>query len=99
MTDTHREQGVEFGELAARLDGHEYPATIDELTDEYGEYKIEFADGSETLSAVLAPLTDTCASAAEARQAVLNSVSGSAVGRKGYTDRGAFSSAPNNVSF
>jgi len=99
VTDTHREQGVEFGELAARLDGHEYPATIEELTEEYGEYEIGFADGSETLAAVLAPITDTCESAEEVRQAVFNSVSGSAVGRKGYTDRGAFSSTPNDVSF
>jgi hypothetical protein len=99
MTDTHREMGVEFGELAAHLDGHEYPASIDELTEEYGEYEIEFANGSTTLASVLAPLTDTCNSAAEVRQAVLNSVSGSAVGRKGYTDRGAFASMPNDVSF
>jgi len=99
VTDMHREQGIEFGELAARLDGHEYPATIEELTGEYGEYEIRFTDGSETLAAVLAPLTDTYESAEEVRQAVFNSVSGSAVGRKGYTDRGAFASTPNDVSF
>jgi hypothetical protein len=99
VTDTHRELGVEFGELAAHLDGHEYPASIDELTEEYGEHEIEFSGGSESLAAVLAPLTDTCESPEEARQAVFNSVSGSAVGRKGYTDRGAFASMPNTVSF
>jgi hypothetical protein len=99
MTDTHREMGVEFGELASVLDDHEYPASIDELTEEYGEYEIGFTDGSTTLAAVLAPLTDTCESAEEVRQAIFNSVGRSAVGRKGYTDRGAFASMPNHVSF
>jgi hypothetical protein len=91
--------GVEFGELATRLDGHDYPASIDELTEEYGEYEIGLSNGSTTLASVLAPLTDTCESATEVRQAVLNSVSAAAVGRKGYTDRGAFASVPSDVSF
>ncbi|MFC7081523.1 DUF5789 family protein [Halorussus caseinilyticus] len=99
MTDTHREQGVEFGELAGHLDGHDYPATTRELADTFGEFEITYAGGSETLAALLAPIDDTCDSAAEVRQVVLNTVAGEAVGRKGYTDRGAFASAPNDVSF
>ena len=91
--------GVEFGELTGRLDGHEYPATTGEIVDAYGEFEIEYAGGSETLAALLAPIDDTCDSAAEVRQAVLNAVGSGAVGRKGYTDRGGFASATNDVSF
>lgn len=99
MTDSHREMGVEFGELSDRLDGHEYPATVAELIDEYGEFEIKYSDGSTSFATVLAPITDTCESADEVRQAVLNGVGQGAIGRKGYTDRGSFASVPNDVSF
>lgn len=99
MPASHREQGVEFGELADRLDRHDYPATVSELTDAYGDLEVNYADGSASVEAVLAPVTDTLGSAAEARQAVLNGVGREAVGRPGYTDRGAFASVTNDVSF
>ncbi|WP_137283960.1 DUF5789 family protein [Halorussus salinisoli] len=99
MTDSHREMGVEFGELAGNLDSHEYPATTREIADAFGDLEITYSDGSETLAALLAPIDDTYNSAAEVRQAVLNAVGSGAVGRKGYTDRGSFASTPNDVSF
>jgi len=99
MTDSHRELGVEFGDLAALLDGHDYPATMQELTDAYGEHEVRYPDGAESLAALLAPFDDTYESASEVRQAVLNAVGQGAIGRKGYTDRGAFSSTPDDVSF
>lgn len=99
MTDSHRELGVEFGDLAALLDDHDYPATMQELTDAYGDREVRYPDGSERLAALLAPFDDTYRSADEVRQAVLNAVGQGAVGRKGYTDRGSFSSTPDDVSF
>ncbi|UPV76143.1 hypothetical protein M0R89_08825 [Halorussus limi] len=99
MTDSHRELGVEFGDLAAHLDGHEYPATMRELTDAYGDYVVEYSGGSESLRTMLAPFDDTYESASEVRQAVLNAVGQGAVGRKGYTDRGGFAPATDDVSF
>ncbi|NHN61162.1 hypothetical protein G9466_19055 [Halorussus sp. JP-T4] len=91
--------GVEFGELADRIDGHDYPATTGEIADAYGEYEVEYAGGSESLAALLGPIDDTCDSPAAVRQAVLNAVGGGAVGRRGYTDRGSFASTPSDVSF
>jgi hypothetical protein len=99
MTDSYRELGVEFGDLAVRLDGHDYPATMQELTEAYGDHVVEYSGGSESLRAVLAPFDDTYESASEVRQAVLNAVGQGAIGRKGYTDRGGFASARNDVSF
>jgi hypothetical protein len=97
--DAHREVGVEFGELAARLDDHEYPATARELTAAYGEYELRYSGGSEQFSATLGPLEDTFESADEVRQSVLNGVGQTAVGRKAYTDRGGFATETDNVSF
>jgi hypothetical protein len=97
--DSHREVGVEFGELAGKLDAHQYPATAEELNEAYGTYEIRYTDGSEPFSATLGSLTDTFESAAEVRQTVLNGVGQSAVGRKAYTDRGAFAVDPDQTSF
>ena len=97
--ESHREVGVEFGELAARLDDHEYPATAEELSEAYGEYEIRYADGSEAFSTTFGSLTDTFESADEVRQSVLNGVGQSAIGRKAYTDRGSFASDQNPTSF
>lgn len=97
--ESHREVGVEFGELAARLDDHEYPATAQELSEAYGDYELRYSDGSETFSATFGSLTDTFESADEVRQSVLNGVGQSAVGRKAYTDRGSFASDRNPTSF
>ena len=97
--DSHREVGVEFGELAARLDAHEYPATASELTEAYGEYELQYSGGSEQFSATLGSLADTFESADEVRQSVLNGVGQTAVGRKAYTDRGGFATETNDVSF
>lgn len=97
--DSHREVGVEFGELAARLDAHEYPATARELNEAYGEYELRYAGGSETFSATFGSLADTFESAAEVRQSVLNGVGQTAVGRKAYTDRGGSTLGPDDASF
>lgn len=102
MPDAHRELGVEFGELAARLDAHEYPATDEELLDAYGDSEISYSGGAEPLAALLTPQEATFDSASDVRQSVLNAVGQGAVGRKAYTDRGTSASLPrdrNDVSF
>lgn len=85
-----RESGVELGDLNRKLDEHDYPTSTDELLAAYGDYEIELPDGSETLSEVLSPMADDSFDSPEAvRQAIYNMVGAEAVGRKGYTDRGA----------
>ncbi|WP_227355632.1 DUF5789 family protein [Haladaptatus salinisoli] len=89
MADEDREMGVELGELGDKLDNHDYPASTDELVEEYGDYEIEYENGSETLEEVLGPLNDTFEGPDGARQAILNMVDSGAVGRQRYSDRGA----------
>lgn len=86
--DRSRESGVELGDLSEELDGHSYPASTDELVDEYGDYEIELPNGSETFEQVLGPMADESFDSADSvRQAIFNMVGAEAVGRKGYTDR------------
>lgn len=70
------------------IDAHEYPATSEELIDEYGEYEIEIHDDTETLSEVLGRLgADTYRDADDVREALFSAVDASAVGRRFYSDR------------
>ena len=88
--DRSRESGVELGELSDKLDGHDYPASTDELIAEYGDHEIELPNGSETFEQVLGPMADDSFDSADSvRQAIFNMVGSEAVGRKGYTGRGA----------
>ncbi|MBX0296750.1 DUF5789 family protein [Haloarcula nitratireducens] len=91
-----REQGVEFGELEAKLRSHEYPTTQKELLQEYGDYELELSDGSKTLQEILEGGENTnddvgdkqYDSLEEVHQSVLNMVGDEAVGRRNYSDRG-----------
>ncbi|MFH5797489.1 hypothetical protein [Haladaptatus sp. CMAA 1911] len=89
MSDREREQGVELGELSEKLDDHDYPADVDELVSEYGEYEIGYPNGSETFEEVIGPLNETYESPDDVRQSILNMADSDAVGRQRYTDRGA----------
>ena len=87
-TEKTREQGVEFGELADQIASHEYPATSDDLIDEYGRYEVEVPNGTQTLQDLFQPLqAEEFESPEDARQAVFNMVDDRAIGRKGYSDR------------
>ena len=86
-----RELGVEIGPLASELESHDYPTTSDELVDEYGDYEVEFSDGTETVASILGTLEgveERYESPDEVRQTILNLVQSGAVGREEYTDRG-----------
>ncbi|WP_458190383.1 DUF5789 family protein [Haladaptatus sp. NG-WS-4] len=89
MADEDREMGVELGELSDELDSHDYPASADELVEEYGDYEIEYENGSETLEEVLGPMNDTFEDADGVRQSIMTMVDSGAVGRQRYSDRGA----------
>ncbi|WP_324664619.1 DUF5789 family protein [Haloarcula sediminis] len=90
-----REQGVEFGDLTATLEDHDYPATQEQLLEEYGDEQLELKDGEVTLASVLAERESAAEedtikydSADEVHQAILNMVGDRAVGRTDYSDRG-----------
>ncbi|WP_129114535.1 DUF5789 family protein [Halegenticoccus tardaugens] len=87
-----REQGIEFGDLEEKLDDHEYPATAEELVDEYGDHELELPSGARTFGEILEPYQEESGEeferAEEVRQAVFNMVGSEAVGREGYSDRG-----------
>ncbi|ELY36178.1 DUF5789 family protein [Natronorubrum tibetense] len=70
------------------IDDHEYPATTEEMIEQYGDRTLELPNGSETVADVLARLeSETFESPEEARFAVYGAVSDKAVGRVGYSDR------------
>lgn len=85
-----RESGVELGELDAELEDYDYPASTDELLAAYGDREIVLPSGSETFEQVLDPMADDSFDSADSvRQAIFNMVGSEAVGRQGYSDRGA----------
>ena len=91
MSDANddRELGVELGDLEDDLESADYPMDSEELMDRYGDRELDLQGGSETLREALATGDDeTFESADEVQQAILNRVSGEAVGREGYSDRG-----------
>ncbi|PSP54941.1 hypothetical protein BRC82_08045 [Halobacteriales archaeon QS_1_67_19] len=85
-----RELGLDFSNVEDDLESEDYPVSADELLDRYGDREIGMSGGSESFREVLVTGGDeTFESPDEVKQTVLNRVSQNAVGRKGYTDRGA----------
>ncbi|WP_135823314.1 DUF5789 family protein [Halorussus ruber] len=88
--DDSREMGLELGDLKADLEDADYPLDAEELMEQYGDYEIGLPDGEESFREVMVTGGDeTFESADEVEQAILNRVSAEAVGRQGYSDRGA----------
>lgn len=90
MSDSEdRQMGIELGDLNDDLESHDYPATADELTEEYGDRELDLSNGSKTFDEVLEPVDEkSYESAEEVRQDVFNFVGSEAVGREDYSDRG-----------
>jgi hypothetical protein len=90
MSDSEdRQMGIELGEVNDALESHDYPASAEELTDEYGDREIDLPNGSKTFGEVLEPFeNETYESAEEVRQSVFNMIGSEAVGREDYSDRG-----------
>ncbi len=87
-----RDLGVEFGELDEKLAQHDYPVTVEEIIDDYGDHELELSGGEESVHEVLEPYTEQpdqqFNDADEVKQAILNMVGTEAVGRPRYSDRG-----------
>lgn len=92
-----------MADAGEKIDAHSYPATTEELIEEYGEVEFELANGSETLGEALTRLgNETFESAADARLAAYSAVCADAVGRKNYSDRDPVApgeDGPDQVSF
>lgn len=87
--DEARKHGIEFGDLNAALESHEYPASVTELIDAYGEYELGLSNGTQQFKVLLEPLGElTFESAEEVKQTIYSQVGSDAVGREDYTDRG-----------
>ncbi|MEF8806939.1 DUF5789 family protein [Natronomonas sp.] len=72
------------------IDAHSYPATAEELVDEYGDLELETPNGTETFGDALECLGNTTfADAEEARLGAYSAVSSDAIGRQNYSDRDA----------
>lgn len=86
-----------------KIDAHSYPASTEELIDEYGDLELEFPNGGETFGDALGRLGETTFEDAEdARLAAYSAVSRDAIGRANYSDRDAPSigeEGPDQVSF
>jgi len=71
-----------------RIGTHEFPATTDELVDQFGDLELTHPTGTETLSEVLNRLDEeTFESAEEAQHTLYSAVGSEAIGREGYSDR------------
>lgn len=86
-----------------QLDAHSFPATSEEVIEEYGDVVLELPNGTETLGDALSRLgAETFPDAASAKAATRSAVSEKAIGRKGYSDRDSPSigeDGPDQVSF
>jgi hypothetical protein len=91
-----REQGIEFGPLAAELENESYPMTKAELLERYGDETLEFSSGDSRLREVLDTDSEREFEDADSvRQSIFAMVGDDAVGREGYSDRGG--NTPDNA--
>lgn len=97
IDEESREQGVEFGPLADKLENTAYPIEKSELLEVYGEYELQIQDANPTLNELLGPIGDTTYNSVhEVVQGVVGMVGDEAIGRKKYTDRGGILSEDEN---
>jgi hypothetical protein len=88
MSD-ERSQGVDFGDVEDELENYDYPATPEELREEFGEETVEYNDGEESLDDVLEGVgVDEFESSEEVYETVMMMVGGEATD-EGHSDRGA----------
>jgi hypothetical protein len=90
-TEDSREQGIDIGPLADKLEQHSYPTTTEQIVREFGDEEIEMSDATRTVREVLGDRQDEdeeYESADDVRQMIYNMVGAEAVGRDHYSDRG-----------
>lgn len=89
MSD-NRDRGIEFGDLTDDLEGESYPLSKAELLERYGDRDLEHSGGSVTLRELLVEEGDReFETADDVHETILNMVGSEAIGREGYSDRGA----------
>lgn len=77
-----------FTEANEQFETHSYPATTQELIEEYGDLELALPNGSETVGTALSRLdNETYTDANAAQLAMYGAVSDKAIGRKYYSDR------------
>ena len=84
-----RTESVEdiLGQAGKMLGEHKYPATSEELANEYGDQPLDLQNETESLGSVFDRLVDErFESADEAREAVYGEISGEAGGAEEYND-------------
>ncbi|ELZ19922.1 hypothetical protein C475_21529 [Halosimplex carlsbadense 2-9-1] len=83
----------ELGRVGDMLGEAKYPTTSEELAVEYGDQRIDMANETESLGSVFDRLVDErFDSAAEAREAIYNELTGEAAGPEEYNDERALGS-------
>ena len=83
-----RELGVDFGDLAGKIEGHSYPVTTEEFVADFGEAVLELPNGTESVREILeSAANETYESPREAQHALFTMVGSRAIGRKYYSDR------------
>lgn len=89
MSD-NRDRGIEFGDLTDDLESESYPLSKGDLLDRYGDRELEHSGGTVTVEELLVEEGDReFENADEIHETMLNMVGSEAVGREGYSDRGA----------
>lgn len=79
-----------MSEVGEKIDAHTYPATTEELVEEYGEMEFDLPNGTETFGEAMGRLgEETFQSSEEARLSAYQAMSSKAIGRKHYSDRDA----------
>lgn len=77
-----------LNDLSETVGAQTFPATTEEVIEEYGDLEIELPNGDERLEDVLGRLdSETFEDQDELRASAMNAVSNNAIGRKGYSDR------------
>ena len=91
---------VRLDELEAELRDESYPLDREYVAEAYGDYELDLAGGEESVEAALGRVDDVhFESHADLVATIEDGVSGEAVGRRNYTDRGASAGEGDQESF
>ncbi|WP_049926044.1 DUF5789 family protein [Halopiger goleimassiliensis] len=86
--DTDELRSVAVGSVSGLFENATFPATTDEVLQEFGETEIRYPRGSDSLRVILETSGhETYESRDELELAILNGVRRDAVGRPRYSDR------------
>lgn len=95
-SDSHRDRGIELGDLPEKLDDHSFPVEKETLLEAHGQHELAFEGGeSAGLAAVLRPAgVGVFETRDQLFETIYTMVGGGAVGRRGRTGRGTSTLTP-----